>query len=122
MDYVLIFAIWLLGVGFDVMSKVAKLRKKFPDFKQVFPLFFSEEWDSLIVSGLVLLLLELALFILRYNEVVLPAWIENWGMYAIGLVFSYSGQRIAYKYLGTSEGVLIDWAEKKKQQIEGKDA
>ena len=56
MIHFLTFLLFIIGVGYHVMQKVMQLRKKFPDFglKEIFTLFFKEEWDSLIVSFLVL--------------------------------------------------------------------
>lgn len=98
----------------DIMRGIKNLRVKFPTFhkKEIVDTFYSEEWDSLIVSGIVVCALELTLFIIRYNEIVLPDWLENGGIYAFSAVISYSGQRLAYKILGTSEKVLGDKVDK----------
>lgn len=107
-DYFLITALYLIGVGFHVMLKIMALRKCFPQLKfaEVWNTFFLQEWDSLLVSGLVLSVCIIALFIVHQNMVTLPAWLDDWGMYFIPIVLGYSGQRIAYKYLATAEGVL----------------
>jgi len=113
-DYFLILVASFLGVAYDVMSNIKKLRVKFPTAAkgEIVNTFFAEEWDSLIVSLLVFCTLEFILFVLRYNGVLLPDWFENWGMYAFAGVISYSGQRIAYKALGTAEKVLGDRVDK----------
>ena len=38
--------------------------------------------------------------------VAIAEWLEDWGMYIFALVIGYSGQRIAYKYLGAAEQIL----------------
>lgn len=108
MDYVLISVVFVLGTAFHVMQKVMTLRKKFPTlgFGKIWGTFIGEEWDSLMVSTLLLAVVNLFLYIKFYNEWVFPAWLENWGLYTITLVVGYSGQRIAYRYLGTAEKVL----------------
>jgi hypothetical protein len=108
MDYLLTTVLLVIGVLFHIMQKIKALRAAFPKirFKEIWGTFFSEEWDSLIVSLLVLFCYELALFICNYNEVKLPYWLDYWGMYALALVLGYAGQRLAYKYLGTAEEVL----------------
>lgn len=113
-DYILVFAASFLGVSFDVMNKIGNLRTKFPKLPkaEIVSTFFAEEWDSLIRSALVVCVLFIVLFIIRYNEVILPAWVEGWGMYAFAWVISYSGQRIAYRALGTAEKVLGDKVDK----------
>jgi hypothetical protein len=96
------------------MQKVMHLRKKFPDFglKEIFTLFFKEEWDSLIVSFLVLCTYQLFLFIIEMAEVVMPAWWDKYLLdYVLAVVMGYAGQRLAYKYLGTAEKVLTEKAE-----------
>lgn len=115
MDYFLTTILFLLGVAFHVMGKVKDLKVKFPDLHRsmIWKTFFEQEWDSLVVSGLVLIATEMALFISVYNEVKLPAWVDMWGMYVISVVAGYAGQRIAYVYLGTAE----DFLRKKADQL-----
>lgn len=114
MDYVLVLMLSIIGVLYDVMGKIRGLRRKFPQFHkgEIINTFFSEEWDSLIISGLVVATLETGLFIVRYNELNLSTWLEEWGIYFIALAVSYSGQRLAYKALGTAEKVLSDKVDK----------
>ena len=114
MDYLLVLVISIIGVLYDVMGKIRGLRRKFPQFHkgEIVNTFFAEEWDSLIISGLVLATLEITLYIIRYNDVVLAEWVEQWGIYVIAGVVSYSGQRLAYKVLGTAEKVLSDKVDK----------
>lgn len=109
-DYILISVAMILGVGYHVMQKIATLRVKFPTMRpgDVFNTFFVEEWNTLIVSGLVWATGLFVLYVIRTNEVKLPDWVENWGMYAIAAVIAYSGQRLAYKILGTAEQALSD--------------
>lgn len=116
MDYFLILVLWIIGVGFDVMRKITKLRKKFPQFGfgTVWKTFFGQEWDSLMVSVLVLLFQETALIIIAYNEIKLPPWFDAWGMYVLSLALNYSGQRTAYHFLNTSESVLKSKADELK--------
>lgn len=118
MDYILIFFSALLGTGFHVMQKINQQRIEFPQFKptEIWTNFLKEEWDSLIVSALILIAQELAVFIIQYNGVKLPVWVDNWGMYIISCVISYGGQRLAYKYLNTS----VDALEKKADTINNK--
>lgn len=117
MDYILTSILIILGVGFHVMQKIRILRTKFPEFspKKIIATFFTEEWDSLIVSFLVWLVYELGIFIPTYNGVKFPFWWEMIGVYVAALVLGYCGQRVAYKYLGTAEEVLEKKADDLKK-------
>jgi hypothetical protein len=114
MIYILTILLSIFGVGFHVMQKIKSLRVKFPafPFKQIWGTFFNEEWDSLIVSGLVLCVQQIALFIVEYNDVKMAAWLDAWGIFALAFVLGYCGQRVAYKYLGTAEAVLEKQVDK----------
>jgi hypothetical protein len=87
---------------------VGKLKNKYNSLskKEIFTEFFKAEWDSLMVSGLVLITWNAFLFICQMNEFKFHDWFDMWGMYGLALVLGYSGQRLAYKALTTVEGVL----------------
>ena len=117
--YILTTLLFILGVGFHMMQKVSVLRQKYAElnFKVIWGTFFKEEWDSLIVSGLVMGVTILALHIvLTKDNIHVPSWVTDWGVYLIALVLGYSGQRIAYKYLTTAEHAL----DKKIQEVTDK--
>jgi hypothetical protein len=108
MIYLLTCGLFILGVCFHVMQKIGSLRIKFPelDAVTVFNTFFKQEWDSLLVSALVLACIEVFIFLTRTNQYTLPSWFAQWGIYGFSLVMGYAGQRLAYKYLQTAESVL----------------
>ena len=83
-------------------------KKNFPTlvFSSIWGTFLKEEWDSLMISGLILITLNVFLYIKFYNGWIFPDWLENWGMYLFTLIMGYAGQRLAYKYLGTAEKAL----------------
>jgi hypothetical protein len=112
MIYFLTTTVFVIGVLFHVMVKINGLRTKFPTltFKTVWTTFFSEEWNTLIASVLVLAVTELAIFIINYQGIVIPEWL-NWGIYPIALLMGYQGQRIIYKYLNTASDALERKAE-----------
>lgn len=116
MIYILTTILSFLGICFHVMQKIRALRTSYPQFgvKKIFGTFFTEEWDTLGVSFLCWIVLELAIYITLLNKVKIPAWVMNWGVFLLALVWGYCGQRIAYKYLGTAEDVL----EKKAEDLE----
>ena len=116
MDYFFTTALNLIGIVYMVMVSIKKLRAKYPDLhpKTVLGTFFTEEWDSMILSVVGLALFELVFFIIRYNEVILPAWVEAWGIYGLALLWGYASQRLAYSVLNTSETVLQKKIDKLK--------
>lgn len=119
MIYFLVQVLYLLGVGHHIMQVVTKLRKRFPvfGFRQIFATFFNEEWDSLIRSALVSITYQLFLVIIHMAEVQMPFWWEKYlAVYGIALFLGYSGQRIFYKFLGTTEKIL----EQKVDQLNHK--
>lgn len=104
----------MLGVFLHVMIKVTGYKKTYPTlpFGAIWGVFFKEEWDSLMVSGVVLLVVEVSIFITNYVGVQIPEWM-NWGIYVIAIVMGYQGQRLAYKFLNTA----VDALEKKVEDI-----
>ena len=117
MDYVLISVVFILGVAYHIMQKVMQFKKAFPNFKPnaIWQTFFNEEWDSLLVSCVVLVTLNVFLYIKAYNGWIFPEWLEGWAMYLFSLIMGYAGQRLAYRYLGTAEKAL----EKRVDSLNG---
>lgn len=109
MIYLLTSLLFYIGVGFHIMQKVSALKNKYENKVErsvIWATFFKEEWDSLIVSALVWMVLIVAIVVVQYNKLTLPDWLTNWGLYTSSLILGYSGQRIAYKYLTTAEQAL----------------
>ena len=108
MDYFFTTSLNLIGIIYMVMVSIKKLRAKFPELhpKTVLGTYFIEEWDSMILSFVGLVLFELVLFIVRHNQVVLPDWVEEWGIYGFAILWGYASQRLAYSILNTSEATL----------------
>jgi hypothetical protein len=114
MIYLLTTVVFILGVLLHVMIKVTGYKKAFPtlSFGAIWATFLKEEWDSLIVSLIVLIIVEVTIYIINYVGIVVPEWM-NWGIYVIALVMGYQGQRLAYKFLNTA----VDALEKKAEAI-----
>jgi len=108
MDYVIILILQLLGIAFHVMQKVISIGDKYDDKTpaSVFRVFISEDWDTLIVSALVVILNIVAHYILiNYAPpLAFVAW-EYFMLSSFGaaLFLGYAGQRVIYKYFGTTE-------------------
>ena len=111
MDYLLIFTLQLLGICFHVMQKVISIGDKYLDKhpSEVFKVFLKEDWDTLVVSGLVLFLDIVVHYII--TNYVPPLAIIQWeyfmlSSYGLALLLGYAGQRMIYKYFGTAERFL----------------
>lgn len=118
MDYFLIVLLQLLGISFHVMQKVISLGDKFPEYspKAIFKVFFAEDWDTLIVSGLVLIsnvVLHYVLIYINYNPFTEGWWVA--APFGLAFVLGYAGQRLIYKFFGTAEKVLNKQIEKVDQ-------
>lgn len=97
--------LYLLGVGYHVMQKIGKIKHKYSQLspENIFKVFFKEEWNTLIVSGLGLVSMQLLWFIAHYENITLPTWLTNGGVYIAFLIGGYCLQRLIYKVLGTFE-------------------
>lgn len=107
MIYFLITFFQLLGISFHVMQKVVSLGDKFPTetVKEIFAAFWKEDWDTLTISVLVLLLYLGAVYtVLDYLGIKLPTdWYWQVGPFGISLLLGYAGQRLIYKWFGSAE-------------------
>ncbi len=112
MIYFLTSVSLLFGVMFHVMVKVMGYKKQFPtlSFGNIWGTFFKEEWDSLMVSAIIYGVTELSIFIINYQQINIPEWLQ-WGIFPLSLLMGYQGQRIAYKFLNTASDALEKKAE-----------
>ena len=123
MEYIIIFTLQLLGIAFHVVQKVNTLDKQYPEksIKEIYSLFFENEWSSLSVSALVLFADLFFHFIIdqyfpAVREISMTVPLINVTMpylavsFIIAIVLGYGGQRLAYKYLGKAEQYLSDKA------------
>lgn len=118
MEYLIIFILQFIGIGLHVAQKVREIDKRsLTDTpREVLAIFFQEDWITLFISGLVLVLNLVAHFILE-NYSTLPATVEYFDLYGFGIAFvlGYAGQRLIYKYLGTAEEMLTKRVNDKLQ-------
>lgn len=109
MEYLLVTIFQLLGIGFNVIQKIIALGETYPQLSQreVVSSFFKSDWDTLILSGLILALDLCAHFVFNYYQLPLIHW-EYYVLVSFGvaLVLGYAGQRMIYKYLGSAEKFL----------------
>ncbi len=108
LESLLIAALYIIGVGYDVMKQIGKLRIKYPSlgFGEVWKTFFKEEWNTLMVSALGLCTVQILWFLAHYKNIPLPTWLHDWGVYLIVLFSGYALNRYIYSLLGTTEKVL----------------
>lgn len=109
MEYLLIFILQIIGIGFHVMQKIISLGDMHPDKNrsQIFSAFLYEDWDTLAVSCLVIATHLIAHYIVE-NYTDLSMTSEKYILYSFGLalILGYAGQRLAYKFLGSAEEFL----------------
>lgn len=109
MEYLIIFALQFFGIGLNVAQVLLALDKLSHDdsFKDIWKLFWQRDKVTLIISGLVLGVDELAHFIFSYYDA--PFTHHEYYIFisfGIAFVLGYAGQRLIYKYLGTAEKFL----------------
>ena len=109
LEHILLAALYLLGATYQVMREIARLRKMNTALRpvEVFRTYYQEEWNTLIVSGLGLLTVQLFFFIIHFKGYELPGWLHQWGIYPLSLVAGYGWHRIVYKWLGSTEAAII---------------
>jgi hypothetical protein len=116
-EYGLIILLQFLGIGFHVMQKISGLGDKFPEktSNEIALIFWKEDWDTMMISVLVITLNLVAHFILMEYTTV-PDTLEYFYLYVFGSAFllGYAGQRIIYKQLGTAEKFLDKTTDKFK--------
>ena len=90
------------------MQKVMWLDDKYPDYspKKIFGIFFKTDWDTLIVTGIIMFLTLLIRFILEEELPIKEIAHYNLYTYGIALTLGYAGQRIIYKIMGKAESTL----------------
>lgn len=118
MEYLLVFILQLLGIGFHVGQKIVSLGNTYPQktWKEILTVFFSEDWDTLFISALVLILNECAHFIIDGYAHYLTEY-PNFYLYSFGtaLLLGYAGQRLVYKFFGSAEKFLGNQIDNKLQ-------
>lgn len=122
MEYLIIIVLQILGIGFHVMQRIAKLNLLYKDkpeisARYVVSVFMKEDWNTLIVSVLIILLNLVVHFILDTYGHDYTSGISGFQLYGflVAFVLGYAGQRLVYKYLGTAENFLNKKVEGKLQ-------
>ena len=117
MEYLLVIILQLLGIGFHVGQKILAIDARYPDdsLSDVFKIFMKEDKITLFISGLVLILNVVGIYITEYytdfEEKFEYFHLTSFG---VALVMGYAGQRLIYKYLGKAEEVLNKKADQFK--------
>ena len=106
MEYVIITALYILGLAYHAMKvvSVVKAVHKESSFAQVWSTYFKSEWNTLMVAGLGLITVNIIWYALHRAGVQLPDWLHEYGGIYIGSVFlGYWLHRGIYAILGTLE-------------------
>lgn len=124
MDYIFIFGLQLFGILFHVGQTIIKLDQDYKEksIREIFNLFFDNEWASLGVSAIIMTFDLFVHSIIDYYDMpitgssfTIPGTQITVGYLAISfmlaLVFGYGGQRLAYKYLGKASDYLSKKAD-----------
>lgn len=109
MEYVLLVMLQLIGIGFHVMQTIIDLGNKFPTEtpKSVWFSFWKTDWDSLGVSGLVLILSVISHYVIHtYAPSIASYQYFELMSFGISLILGYSGQTLIYKFLGKASAAL----------------
>ena len=116
MEYLIVFIMQLLGIGFHVGQKIVSLGNTYPEKGrvEVVRVFFREDWDTLFISTLVLLLNEMIHVIINGYANYITQY-TNFYLYSFGaaLLLGYAGQRLVYKFFGSAEKFLGDQIDNK---------
>ena len=109
LEHFLLAILYILGAAYQVMREIARLRKINPALRpgEVFQTYYREEWNTVMVSVLGLLTVQLFFFIIHFKGYELPGWLHQWGVYPLSLVAGYGWHRIVYKWLGSTEAAII---------------
>lgn len=113
-NYFIFIILYIIGAGYSTLKKIGDLRKKFPQLepRMVWMTYKQEEWNTMIVSVIGLVLIEITYFIMHLNHIVLGGFTGQWWFpYAFVVVFGYGGDKIAQKALGSAEQALLRKAE-----------
>jgi hypothetical protein len=109
MEYGLIFFLQVLGVSLHIVQKITELGKLYPELKpnQIVNTFWNSDWDTLLGSGVVLLLnLTVQFIIENYATKIYNMEYFHLISFGIALILGYAGQRLIYKWLGTAADSL----------------
>lgn len=109
MEYLIVLILELIGISLHVMEKVAVFDKKYPEcsINQIFKVFWRQDWNTVIISVIVLCLNLMIHLIINWYAPELTT-IKYYLLYAFGgaLLLGYGGQRFVYRSLGTAEKFL----------------
>jgi hypothetical protein len=113
MEYLIITTMQIIGISLSFIFKIKALDTKFPDFtkKQIFAVFWDEDWTTLLGSVIVLALNLVVHFIMaQYTPhifelvwLTIPYMVWSFG---IALILGWGGQRLIYNWLGSAEKAL----------------
>lgn len=106
--YIICAIAYFGGQMLSAMEKVSGLRTKYPQLSPgtIVSTYLRQEWNTIIVSFVIMGLCQLSLYIALSNGRPGPGWFWLWGVYVLALILGYAGQRLVYKYMKTTEQAL----------------
>jgi hypothetical protein len=100
----------VLGIGFHVGQKIVSLGDKYPgkSREEIIAIFKKEDWDTLFISGLVVVLHIVAHVSVEIYGPDIRDGLDYYMLWDLGLALfgGYAGQRVIYRIFGTAEKVL----------------
>jgi len=109
MEYLIVLILELIGISLHVMEKISVFDKQYPErsINQICKVFWRHDWNTVIISAIVLLLNLMIHLIINWYAPELTT-IKYYLLYAFGgaLLLGFAGQGLIYKYLGTAEKFL----------------
>lgn len=109
MEYFIIFVVYLCFAGLQIMATIGDLHKKHPALSigDIWKLYKQEEWNTLIVSGILLIMLLLCRVIVVYYNHEFTGWLASiWARIGVVAFTAFAGHYLIYKALGTVAKVV----------------
>lgn len=116
-EFAVIVALQVIGIGLHVMQKILALDKQYPELsrREIVNTFFENDMFTLWVSALVLSLNVIVHLVIHLFAPEIMLSIPYFLLWAFGAAFvlGYAGQRLIYKALGSTETFLNSKIENK---------
>ena len=118
-EYLLIISTYTIGCYFAALEVINKIRKRnlSATLNEVKKAYLQEEWNTILSMVGCLFIIVLAWYIIHKNEVHLPEWIHDWGVFIITLASGYCLHRVIFKLLGTTERAVVKKIEDKEREM-----
>lgn len=119
MEYLIIFALQIIGVLFNVNKKIVELDNKYPGvpLSEIKDIFWKKERITFFGSALIIVFHLLCHVIVdiyypSFKDVNIPLFILDWsvpyiiGSFIVALLLGFFGQALVYKLFGKAEKII----------------